>query len=340
MSLARAARELATLAPSSADVLANLPTPVIVVDAAGRVARANAAAEEWLGVSEAGLRARGLPPPLVELARRAGDAGVRAHDLALTVGDEARVADVAVEPFARGWLALTIAPRPPAPRAAEPRPAAGLAALLAHEIKNPLAGIRGAAQLLGATADADGRELTDLIRDEVDRVVRLVDRLESLSNAPPIARAPLNLHEVLAHVRRLARGLAPAANLRETYDPSLPPIAGDRDALVQLFLNLIKNAVEAAGPTGNIEITTAFRHGARAAGRALPIEVRVIDDGPGAPPGIAHRLFEPFVSTKPLGGGLGLALVAKIAAEHDAVVDYARQAGRTVLRVRFAAARP
>ncbi|MFN3288194.1 MAG: ATP-binding protein, partial [Sphingomonadaceae bacterium] len=130
----------------------------------------------------------------------------------------------------------------------------------------------------------------------------------------------------------------PQARFREDYDPSLPPVAGERDALVQLFLNLVKNAVEATDRKGQIVLTTAYRHGVRVAGRSLPIEACVLDDGPGAPETVAGRLFEPFVSTKPTGGGLGLAMVAKIAADHGAAVDHARVGRHTRLRVRFAAA--
>lgn len=326
---------VAAIAPAPADVLAHLPIAVLVVDAHGRVARANAAAEELLGRSEAVLALHGLPVALGQLALRAADGGVRAHDVALGL---VRV-DIAIAPIGErpGWLTMTIAPRQPAP---PPSPrGAGLALTLAHEIKNPLAGIRGAAQLLEAAADAEGRELTELIRDEVDRVARLVDRLEMLGDARPPPSQPLNVHEILTHVARLTRGFAPAATVVEDYDPSLPAIIGDRDALVQLFLNLAKNAAEATGGTGEIRFATAFRHGQRIGGRALPLEARIADNGPGVPAAISERLFEPFVTTKREGSGIGLALAAKIAAEHEAAIEHVRVRDRTIMRVAFPVAR-
>ena len=209
---------------------------------------------------------------------------------------------------------------------------------LAHEIKNPLGGIRGAAQLLGADVGPEGRELTDLIQAEVDRVTRLVERLEHLADVRPLVRAPVNLHEVLQHVRALARGFAPELRVREFYDPSLPPVEGDREALIQLFLNLVKNAAEATENKGEIILTTAYRHGHRVDGRKLPLLAGVSDNGPGLASHVAQRLFQPFATTKPSGGGLGLALVAKIAADHGGAVSHAREAGHTIFRVALASA--
>lgn len=326
--------------PGEAEWLASLGAPALLVARDGRVARANAAAEELLGISQGALRLRGLPRELAELVERAGEGGMRAHGVAFLSGWRRIEADVALDPITGegDWLAMTLIRREAAAPAPPAAPAPGLAAMLAHEIKNPLAGIRGAAQLLGQTADAEGRELTALIASEVDRIARLIGRFEALARPGPAALGPVNLNEVMNHVRRLGQGLAPQARFREDYDPSLPPVAGERDALVQLFLNLVKNAVEATDGSGEISLTTAYRHGVRVAGRPLPIEACVLDDGPGAPEGVAGRLFEPFVSTKPTGGGLGLAMVAKIAADHGAAVDHARIGDRTRLRVRFAAA--
>jgi two-component system nitrogen regulation sensor histidine kinase GlnL len=220
--------------------------------------------------------------------------------------------------------------------------------MLAHEIKNPLSGIRGAAQLLAAGADAEARELTDLIVAEVDRIAKLVDRMESFTDTRPLRFAPENIHEILGHVRKLAQqGFGADVVIRERYDPSLPLVAAHRDSLVQLFLNLLKNAVEAVDRNGNIIITTAFRAGLKVRPDAggtpvsLPVEVRIIDSGPGVAPDLAPHVFEPFVTTKRSGSGLGLALVAKIAADHGGVVEYERigDPARTVFRVLLPLAR-
>lgn len=333
--LSPARAKISPIAPGAADVFTHLGVPVAVINGEGRVHQANAAAENFFGASAVALASRGLPPEFRSLLTRAE--GVVAHDLALTTGERAIRADVTLTPIGAwpGWRALVIAPRA-ADAAADPLAAAGIAAQLAHEIKNPLGGIRGAAQLLGQDAGPEARELTDLIRDEVDRVTRLVERLETLADHRPSARDPVNLHEVLQHVRLLARGFAPNVAVREAYDPSLPQIAGDREALIQLFLNLVKNAVEATGERGEITLATSFRHGHRVDGRPLPIEARVEDDGPGVTSAISARLFTPFATTKPSGGGLGLALVAKIAADHGGAVSYKRLGGHSVFKVALA----
>jgi two-component system, NtrC family, nitrogen regulation sensor histidine kinase GlnL len=215
--------------------------------------------------------------------------------------------------------------------------------MLAHEIKNPLSGIRGAAQLLETVVDPDHAPLTRLIRDEVDRVAELIDRMEGFTDTRPLDLAPQNIHAILEHARAVAtRGFADTVRVREVYDPSLPDILGHRDSLVQVLINLLKNAAEALGSLGGtITITTAYRHGLHVRGadgeprRSLPIEVCVIDDGPGARTDIAAHLFDPFVTSKPTGRGLGLALVQKLIADHGGLIEYAREGRpeRTVFRI-------
>ncbi len=344
-------------------LLAGLAVPAVLVRPDGMPTRANLAAEVFLNVSEQALTERGWSAAfghniaVEELVRRAHAEGAScaAYDLALHfVGGRTARADVLVAPVgdARDWLAVAFQTRAVATlvdrqvhQQGAARSAVGVAAMLAHEIKNPLSGIRGAAQLLAGSAPMPGddrRELTDLIVTEVDRIAKLVDRMESFTDTRPLKLQPENIHEVLGHVRRVAeQGFARDATIRERYDPSLPMVAGNRDALIQVFLNLLKNAAEAIGENGRIEMTTAYKPGLRVRGEAgrspvsLPLEVRIIDNGPGIDPDLADHVFEPFVSTKRGGSGLGLALVAKIVADHGGIIEYERSGEplRSIFRV-------
>lgn len=221
------------------------------------------------------------------------------------------------------------------------RSVTAMAAMLAHEVKNPLSGIRGAAQLLEQNANEPDRELTRLICDEADRIVALVDRMEVFSDGRPIERAAVNIHSVLEHVRKIAQnGFARHIRFAERYDPSLPPVYGNRDQLVQVFLNLIKNAAEAVPPQGGeIVLTTAYQHGVRLAipgtdSRVhLPLLISVQDNGEGIPDDLRAHLFDAFVTTKRNGTGLGLALVAKIIGDHGGVIDFESLPRRTVFKV-------
>jgi two-component system nitrogen regulation sensor histidine kinase GlnL len=215
--------------------------------------------------------------------------------------------------------------------------------MLAHEIKNPLSGIRGAAQLLEQSVADDDRALTRLICDETDRIVRLVDRMEVFGDERPVEREPVNIHVVLDRVKQVAQsGFARHIKFIEEYDPSLPPVYGNFDQLIQVFLNFVKNAAEAVGETahdGEIVLSTAFRPGVRLSVPgsksrvSLPLEFCVRDNGPGVPEDLMPHLFDPFVTTKPSGSGLGLALTSKIINDHGGIIECESQPRRTVFRV-------
>jgi two-component system nitrogen regulation sensor histidine kinase GlnL len=355
---AQAVRPRTAHLPHPTDIWNALPAPMLLLDPEGAVALANSAAETFLNMSQPQLIEKGWEQqfpedsPVRALVEEARDnrTDIAAYDLLIEfLGGRRTRADVLVGrlPDRDGWLALSFQPRAVTSlvdrqvgQQGAARSATGVAAMLAHEIKNPLSGIRGAAQLLAESADRDGKELTGLIIAEVDRVRALIDRMEGFTDTRPLSLAEENIHAVLGHVRMLAQaGFGRDLQFRERYDPSLPPVLGDRDALIQAFLNLVKNAVEASPPGGTVTITTAFRQGFRVRAQgtgarvSLPLEVCVIDEGEGAPPAIADHLFEPFVSARRGGTGLGLALVAKVVGDHGGVVEYDRRQGRTVFRI-------
>jgi two-component system, NtrC family, nitrogen regulation sensor histidine kinase GlnL len=336
-----------------------IPEPAMVVDREGALVAVNEAAEALFGQGLA-LLARGrfkaaLPPDsaLVSLITRAHaeQAAVRERGIEIGLfGHPTFEADGAAAPLGDGAVLLTLHVKSGAlgvDRATDVaglRSVVGLGRMLAHEIKNPLAGIRGAAQLLKSGAKAADVPLAQLIMDETDRVRRLVDRMEAFSDDAPPERASVNIHQVLDRVRALAaNGVAEGLLLKESFDPSLPPVWGEEDQLIQIFLNLVKNAAEAAHSRrdgrGEVLITSAYRHGVRVragdgkASQGAPLEVRVQDNGPGVPPHLRDHLFEPFVSSKANGVGLGLALVAKLVAGHGGLIDFESEPGRTVFRV-------
>ena len=219
------------------------------------------------------------------------------------------------------------------------RSAIGMAEMLAHEIKNPLAGITGAAQLLSMTLSNGDRELTDMIVDESRRIVALLDQVEQFGNLQPPKRSPVNIHDVLDRARQSASvGFGAHMMMIEQYDPSLPHTFADSDQLLQVFLNLLKNASEAGGLGGTITLHTFYEPSLRlqredGTGARLPLQIEIIDDGPGLPPEIASDVFEPFISGRENGTGLGLALVSKLIADVGGWISVDSVPGRTLFRV-------
>jgi two-component system nitrogen regulation sensor histidine kinase GlnL len=345
----------------AATLLNALPNPLLLIDADNHIAEVNLAAENFFEASASHLRRTTLREhmpadstliSLVDQVRRKGGS-VSEEGITLAgprFGPHLVALQVASITDAPGSVVVTINPRMIASKIERQlthrhaaRSVTAMSEMLAHEVKNPLSGIRGAAQLMEQNASDDDRLLTKLIIDEVDRIVALVDRIGVFSDGRPMAHGPVNIHQVMEHVRRIAQsGFGRRIRFIERYDPSLPPTIGNRDQLVQVFLNLVKNAAEAIShDDGEITLTTSYQHGVRLAVPNsdqrvhLPLVVSVQDNGDGIPDDLSESLFEAFVTTKQNGTGLGLALVAKIIGDHGGVVEFDGQPGRTIFRVRL-----
>lgn len=340
-------------------ILTALPDPVLVIDRDGLIRFVNLEAEEFFDVSA--MRVQDMPlqelipadSPVFTLLEQARLTHSSVSEYGVTV-DTPRIGRHFVTALAAplgdppDLVVLTLHERSIARKLdrqlshrGAARSVVAMAAMLAHEVKNPLSGIRGAAQLLEENVGEEDRMLTRLICDEADRIVALVDRMEVFSDSRPVAKEAVNIHAVLEHVRRIAQsGFGRTIRFVERYDPSLPPVLGNRDQLVQVFLNLVKNAAEACPECGGeIVLTTAYQHGVRLALSGtdsrvhLPLLISVQDNGDGIPEDIRPHLFDPFVTTKMNGTGLGLALVAKMVGDHGGVIEFESAPRRTVFKV-------
>jgi two-component system nitrogen regulation sensor histidine kinase GlnL len=338
-------------------IWASLPLPALLLDATARILEVNPAAETFLNASDRALRGQpafdrlAIDAPMEEaLARaRANQSPLNINDVDVTTGERPPVqCTIHVAPMHDNpdIIMLILSPREIADRLGRSmgvksaaRSAIGMAEMLAHEIKNPLAGISGAAQLLSMGLSPEDQELTDLIVVETRRIVKLLEQVEQFGNIRPPDRKPVNIHDALDRARKSALvGFAAHMTITEDYDPSLPPTFADSDQLMQVFLNLIKNAAEACKTGGTIRLHTFYDLSLRIRRKdgqpaALPLQIEIIDDGPGIKPEIAAEIFEPFVSGRENGTGLGLALVSKIISDHEGWISVDSTPGRTAFRV-------
>ncbi len=340
-----------------------LPVPGFVLDSAGVISGINPATELFLNIAAPRLIGNLLPDLLsIEAPVQGAFDKVRANHSAVFIknvnvtGARAGICpekavpcniQIAGIPGMPGQLLMLVEPLKmfnsfgdSNAAKSSARVAIGMAEMLAHEIKNPLAGITGAAQLLAMSLKSDDREMTDLIVAESRRIVALLDQVEQFGNLRRPHRASVNIHDILNQALKSATvGFAANMLIKKDFDPSLPPTHVDANQIIQVFQNLFKNAAEAAPKAGGaLTIRTYYDAGLRlrrhdGSGNSLPLQIEVIDDGPGLPPEIAADVFEPFVSGRENGTGLGLALISKIISDHEGWITVDSKPGRTRFRV-------
>ena len=341
------------------NILESLPVAVIAIDHSLEICLVNSVTENLLGMSDTFLLRQnlqeivGADSVLVSLAVQVLKFGHSIAEFGITLDGpklSKKKVDIRIAPttdeldyfviilqecsMAR-QMDLQLA------RGRAARSVASLASVLAHEIKNPLSGIRGAAQLLEQSVPDPDRELTQLICNESDRIRDLVDRMDLFSDDRPLQREKVNIHDVLEHVRKVAKsGFGKNITFQENYDPSLPAVFGNRNQLIQLFLNLVKNASESIkSSNGTVLLETSYKHRVliSVAGSRdrlqLPIVVMIKDNGNGIPDDLKQSIFEPFVTTKSRGTGLGLALVAKIVEDHGGLIEVESHPGETSFKL-------
>jgi len=350
-----------------AGILASMPNPVFVIDDDDRFSYMNNAAEIFFQSSAVILT--GMPlSTLIPADSALFSMLSRARAQQLSVADQGvefaspriglKLVNVQISPFGErggddGRLLVTFQERALAERLrgqsvfhGAARSISAMAALLAHEVKNPLAGIKGAAQLLQADLGPEAGELTRMIVEEADRIAALLDRMEGFAGGGSVVLGPVNIHEILDHCLDVAKASFGAhLTVSRSYDPSLPPMSGHRDLLIQTFLNIIKNASEATEYKDKLVVKTSYSRGRRlsaGSNRAqlhVPIQVEITDSGPGIPSEIRDHIFDPFVSGRAGGSGLGLAMVASVVADHGGMVEVDSSAGATTFRINFPIAR-
>ncbi len=339
-------------------IWASLPVPAFLLSGDDAIAALNPAAEQFLNASARSTVGTpvfdrlAIDAPLDGVLQRVrtDNSAIFINNVDVSGGHAPPVqCNIQIAPLigAPGQVLLLMEPRQLADRLsrshsvkASARSAIGMAEMLAHEIKNPLAGITGAAQLLSMNLDAGDRELTDLIVAESRRIVTLLEQVERFGNLRPPVKRAVNIHDLLDRaVKSACVGFAANMTFTEDYDPSLPPTLVDGDQMLQVFLNLLKNAAEAAGEKGGaIRLHSYYDHAWRlrrkdGSGTPLPLQVEITDDGPGLPADIAADIFEPFVSGRENGTGLGLALVSRIVSDHDGWISVDSAPGRTTFRI-------
>jgi len=346
----------------ASQVLASLPNPLFILDSKNCFVYLNQAAEMFFQSSQTillGVSLNNLIPedtPIFSMLKLAKEQNISVGDQGLELAGaklKLKSVNVQITPFGElsPHLLISLQERAFAERLrgqalfrGAARSISSMAALLAHEVKNPLAGIKGAAQLLESGVGDDDRVLTRMIVEESDRITALLDRMEGFAGGARLNLSPVNIHEVLDHCLGLASASYGAhLTVCRHYDPSLPPVHGHRDLLIQAFINMIKNASEATDTKGELIVKTSYFHGrhlsASDGSSHVPVQVDLIDNGRGIPDDIRDHLFDPFVSGHTGGTGLGLTMVASIVADHGGMIEVESMLGRTAFRMNFPVAK-
>jgi two-component system, NtrC family, nitrogen regulation sensor histidine kinase GlnL len=345
--------------PDSGQILGNVPVPVLLIAPDNSIAYANDASEAFFGRSRRKLEGQPVTTALIFDSERMNSAlvgrenDISAQDMELKSAHGSITVDIniSVLPNDPNWRIAVISPRHGGrehisdQKDGGQQQAMGAPAILGHEIKNPLAGIKGAAQLLARTVDEKSQPLTELIVNEVDRIARLLDQMQKLGRSEPADLAPANVHLLIERAIRSLRAANRAMpEISINYDPSLPEVMIDADGMVQILINLLQNAVDALQGRldGVIGISTRFvMSGAlretdiERRTVKLPVEIAISDNGPGVPEHIEDELFSPFVTTKRDGQGLGLAIVRKLVQQMNSRIMFERdlQRERTIFRL-------